>query len=253
MNVYQVLVYNTSRWVLGPAVASMVRLKCEGASNVPAEGGALLVSNHRSLMDPIAVGMSVERHVSFAAGSFAFSVPLVSTAFKAWGAIPINVFGGEKSKKDLDAAVELLKQGELVGVFPEGVHTMSHPHRVSKIQSFRTGFARVALRARVPIIPIAVVGHGERNLPTVPYPLVKPFFDHPEFQDGVQWIYYRRVRVRIGRPLDLFGFYGEELDKKLIDQVSGKVRRVIMKLYNGEELDRFLTGEKPFDIVYDRV
>jgi len=253
LNVYQVLTYNTSRWVLGPAVARMVRLKCEGAHNVPESGGALIVANHRSLMDPIAVGMSIDRHISFAAGSFAFSVPVVSTAFKAWGAIPINVFGGEKSKKDLDAAVALLEQGELVGVFPEGVHTMSHPHRVSKIQTFRTGFARVALRARVPIIPVAVVGLGERNLPSVPYPLIKPFFDHPEFQDGVQWIYYRRVRVRIGRPLDLSEYYGEEMSKKLIDQVSGKVRRVIIKLYNGEELDRFLTGAVPFDIAYDRV
>lgn len=253
MNVYQVLVYNTSRWVMGPVVARMVRLKCDGAENVPETGGALIVSNHRSLMDPVAIGMCVDRHISFAAGSFAFNVPLVSTAFKAWGAIPINVFGGEKSKKDLDAAVELLEQGELVGVFPEGVHTMSHPHRVSKIQTFRTGFARVALRARVPIIPVAVVGLGERNLPTVPYSMVKPFFDHPEFRQGVQWIYYRRVRLRIGRPLDLSELYDEELTKSLIDQVSGKVRRVIIKLYNGEEPDRFLTGERPFDIAYDRV
>jgi 1-acyl-sn-glycerol-3-phosphate acyltransferase len=253
VNVYQILVYNSSRWLLGPVVARMVRLKCDGAENIPVEGGALIVSNHRSLMDPISVGMCIDRHINFAAGSFAFNVPLVGNAFKAWGAIPLNVFGGEKSKKDLDAAVELLEQGELVGVFPEGVHTLARPHRVSKIQTFRTGFARVALRARVPIIPVAVVGLGERNLPTVPYPLVKPFFDHPDFKNGVQWIYYRRVRVRIGKPLDLSELYEEEMTKSLIDQVSGKVRRVIIKLYNGEELDRFLTGEKPFDIAYDRV
>jgi 1-acyl-sn-glycerol-3-phosphate acyltransferase len=253
VNVYQVLLYHASQLVVGPVVSRMVRLKCEGLENVPAEGGALIVSNHRSLMDPLSIGMCVERQINFAAGSFAFSVPLVGPIFKAWGVIPLNVFGGEKSKQDLETAVKLLEDGELVGVFPEGVHTLAHPHRVSRIQTFRTGFARVALRARVPIIPVAVIGLGERNLPKVPYSMIKPFFDHPDFRQGVQWIYYRRVHVRIGRPFDLAELYDEEMTKSLIDQVSGKVRRVIIKLYNGEDLDRFLTGERPFDIAYDRV
>lgn len=253
MNVYQVLVYNISRWLVGPVIAAKLHLKCEGGENVPEEGGALIVANHRSLLDPIAIGVKVERQINFAAGSFAFGMPVIGSAFKAWGAIPINVFGGEKSKKDLEHAVELVRQGELVGVFPEGVHTLSKPHRVAKIQTFRTGFARVALLARAPIIPIAVIGLGERNLPKVPPTLVKPFFDHPEFKDGVQWIVYKRALVRIGRPLNLKELYDEEPTKQLIGQISGKVRRVIMKLYNGEDLDRFLTGEAPFDIVYDRV
>lgn len=253
MNVYQALIYNTSRWLAGPLIAAKLRLKCIGKENVPDEGGALIVANHRSLLDPILIGCEVERQVNFAAGSFAFGIPLVSSVFKAWGAIPINVFGGEKSKADLEYAVELLRQGELVGVFPEGIHTLANPHRVSKIQSFRTGFARIAIKARVPIIPIAVKAVGERNLPRVPYALVKPFFDHPEFKDGVRWIIYKRAIVRIGRPLDLKELYGSEVDKPTIDRISGKVRRVIVKLYDGEEMDRFVTGEKPFDIVYDRV
>ena len=150
-------------------------------------------------------------------------------------------------------SVEAYQDGELVGVFPEGIHTIAHLHSVSKIRTFRTGFARIALEAKAPIIPIAVIGQGERNLPTVPPWLVKPFFDHPEFQSGVSWTYYKSVFVRIGKPMDLSGYYGEVMDKALISQISGKVRRVIIKLYNGEDLDRFLTGEVPFDIAYDRV
>ncbi len=230
-----------------------LHLKCEGQENIPRDGGALIVSNHRSLLDPVCIGYKVERQISFAAGSFAFDLPVVRSLFRAFGAIPLNVFGGEKSKADLDKAVELLRQGELVGVFPEGVHTLANPRRVSRIQNFRTGFARVALNARVPIVPVAVIARGERNLPRVPPALVKPFFNHPEFENGVRWIIYKRVLVRIGKPLDLGELYDEEHAKSMIDSVSGKVRRIIMKMYNGEDLDRFVTGARPFDIVYERV
>jgi len=253
LNVYQGIVYTLSQSLVGPLVVMGLHLKGEGERNVPTDGGALIVSNHRSLMDPIIIGRKVNRPINFAAGSFAFSVPLVGQVFKAFGAIPVNVFGGEKSKKDLDHAVELLDAGDLVGVFPEGVHTMSQPHKAFKVQAFRTGFARVALRARVPIIPVAVVGLMERNVPRVPYPMIKPFFDHPDFKQGVQWIYYRRALVRIGKPLDLGEYYDQEMNKKTIDMISGKVRRIIVKLYDGDDLDRFLTGEKPFDFVYDRI
>ncbi len=254
MNVYQALTYETLRFTIGPVIAGMLRLKGEGMENVPAEGGALIVSNHRNpVIDPGSIAYLVERPINFIAASVAFKIPVVSRLFKSVGARPLYVMGGERSRSELQEAVDLIKEGELVGVFPEGVHTIAHPHSVSKIRTFRTGFARIALQAKAPLIPVAVIGRQERNLPTLPPWLVKPFFDHPEFQDGVHWTYYKRVRVRIGRPLDLSGYYDQEMSKAEISQISGKVRRVIIKLYNGEDLDRFLTGEKPFDIAYDRV
>lgn len=254
MNVYQLLFYEFSIMTAGPAVRMLLRMKGEGSGNVPAEGGALIVSNHRNpVIDPASVALNIERPVNFVAASVAFKLPGVSQLFRALGAMSLDVFGGEKSKEGLEHAVSMLRDGELVGVFPEGVHTIAHLHSVSKIRTFRTGFVRIALEARVPMVPVAVIGRGERYLPNIPPSLVKPFFDHPEFQRGVQWSYYKRVLVRVGRPLDLSGLYDEKMTKEMIDQVSGKVRRVIIKLYEGEDLDRFLTGETPFDIVTDRV
>lgn len=254
MNVYQALTYETARMAIGPLFSAALRLKGEGEWNIPAEGGALIVSNHRNpVLDPMSIALRVERPINFVAASVAFGIPGVGQLFKAVGAMPLDVFGGEKAWEGLDHVVDMVRDGELVGVFPEGVHTIAHLHSVSKIRTFRTGFARIALRAKVPIIPVAVVGTGERNLPTVPPALVKPFFDHPEFQKGVQWTYYKRAFVRVGRPLDLSGFYDQDMTKDEISQISGKVRRIIIKLYDGEDRERFVTGELPFDIAYDRV
>lgn len=254
MNVYQAIAYETTRLTIGAVLSALLRIKGEGVDNVPAEGGALIVSNHRNpVIDPFSIGLNVERPVNFVAASFAFSLPGVGQMFRAVGARPMDVTGGEKARRNLQDLVGLIDRGDLVCVFPEGVHTIAHPHSVSKIRNFRTGFARIALQARAPLIPVAVIGRQERNLPTIPPWAVKPFFDHPEFKQGVKWTYYKRVHVRIGRPLDLSGYFDREISKAEISQISGKVRRIIIKLYNGEDLDRFLTGELPFDIAYDRV
>ena len=69
----------------------------------------------------------------------------------------------------------------------------------------------------------------------------------------VDLVTYRHVTCRIGRPLDLSGYYEEQLTKDLIDHVSAKIRRIVIKLYDGEDLDRFLTGEKPFDFAKGQV
>ncbi|MFH1149445.1 MAG: lysophospholipid acyltransferase family protein [Actinomycetota bacterium] len=254
MDVYQQLFYNTCRWTAGPLVALAIRLRCEGAQNVPAEGGALVVANHRNpVLDPFAMAMKVERPINFVAASVFFHLPVVSTMYRAWGAISLELEGGEKSKVCLDEAVSLLRDGELVGMFPEGVHTIANIRRAHKIRTFRTGFARIALTASVPIVPVALIGKGERTLARFPSSMVKPFFDHPDFANGAELGYYKRLTIRIGRPLDLSGFQGEPVTSKLIGHVSGKVRRVVSKLYDGEDMDRFFTGEAPFDISYDRV
>jgi hypothetical protein len=61
------------------------------------------------------------------------------------------------------------------------------------------------------------------------------------------------VTCRVGRPIDLSVFYEEEYTKALIDRIAGRIRRIVIKLYDGEDLDKFLTGEKPFDFELDPV
>ncbi|MBU4193655.1 MAG: 1-acyl-sn-glycerol-3-phosphate acyltransferase, partial [Actinobacteria bacterium] len=158
-----------------------------------------------------------------------------------------------KVRRGTEPRIELLNEGEIVGIFPEGGETIFDPGKVEKITPFKTGFARLALKARVPVIPVAIIGSGERRLPAVPGPLVEKVVKHPKSEKGYSSVIYKRARCRIGLPLDLGDLYDNPINKKLLDLVTSKVRQIVMKLYNGEDLERFMTGEVPFDFAYERI
>ena len=180
-------------------------------------------------------------------------IPILGSLWRGWGIVPLEITGDKKNVESLNLLVELLKDGELVGLFPEGAGAVANLHKVSRVATFKTGFARLALEARVPIIPVAIIARWEKHLPNIPPRLTRLFLDLPEFEKGHPVSIYRKALVRIGRPIDLGELYEREVDRELINYISGKVRRVVMKLYNREDDDRFMTGEKPFDIACDRV
>lgn len=254
MNVYQLLAYEGMRTFFGPWLSLAFRIHSEGADNVPDEGGALLICNHRSILDPLALMTEVDRYIHFVAGSHGFVVPMVRTFYHMTGMVRLSLKGGDKSEKGMTDAVRLLEDGEIVGIFPEGIESFMRPDRVSKISYFRTGFARLALEAGVPIIPAAVIPQEEVKLPPIPGKIVGSYVEHPATQEGsLRIMLYRKILVRVGKPISLEGYLEEPLTKNAIDTLSGKVRRVVMKLYNGEDLERFLTGKLPFDVYTDRV
>ena len=254
MNVYQMLAYESMRTFFGPWLTFAFRIRTEGAENIPKDTGALLICNHRSILDPVALMTEVDCYIHFVAGSHGFVVPMVKTFYHMTGMVRLSLKGGSRSGRGLDEAVQLMKDGEIVGIFPEGIESFMRPDKSSKISYFRTGFARMALEAGVPIIPAAVVPTEEVKLPAIPGRIVSSYVDHPAAKEGsMRFMLYRRVLVRIGQPIDLSGFLAEPLTKTSIDTLSGKLRRIVIKLYNGEDLERFLTGELPFDIYTDRV
>lgn len=254
MDITSMLFYEGLRVFLGPMYSMHLRMHVEGAQNVPEEGGALLVSNHRSYADPIVIGLSVDRFVNFAAGSHLYAVPGSRQIFKMVGFFEMNIYGGDAGGASLSEGARLLQGGELVGIFPEGIESFMHVYSASKIAAFKTGFAKLALENRVPIIPIALAASEEKQMmPKIPGKLVSAFVKHPNARKGIELITYRHVTCRVGRPIDLSPLYGQEETKYVIDEIAGKVRRIVTKLYDAEDLDKFMTGDKPFNIANDRV
>jgi 1-acyl-sn-glycerol-3-phosphate acyltransferase len=168
-----------------PIAEKWFRVEVIGAENIPAEGGALVVSNHSGtipvdgLVTLTAIHDRTGRHLRPLGADLVFRMPVVSALARKSGAtLACN-----------EDAERMLNAGELVGVWPEGFKGIGKPYSDRyKLQRFgRGGFVSAALRTGVPIIPLSVVGAEEiyplvGNIPTlarligVPYIPVTPFF-----------------------------------------------------------------------------
>ncbi len=170
---------------LRPIADKWFRVEVIGAENIPAEGGALVVSNHSGtipvdgLMTITAIHDRTGRHLRPLGADLVFRMPIVSALARKGGAtMACN-----------EDAERMLTGGELVGVWPEGFKGIGKAYSDRyKLQRFgRGGFVSAALRTGVPIIPLAVVGAEEiyplvGNVPAlarllgVPYIPITPFF-----------------------------------------------------------------------------
>ncbi|WP_322920991.1 lysophospholipid acyltransferase family protein [Nocardioides renjunii] len=170
---------------LRPVAEKWFRLEVRGLENIPAEGGALVVSNHSGtvpvdgLMTMLAVHDHAHRFLRPLGADLVFKLPLVSSLARKSGATLACIEDAER----------MLSGGELVGVWPEGFKGIGKPFSERyKLQRFgRGGFVSAALRTGVPIIPLSVVGAEEiyplvGNVPSlarllgVPYIPITPFF-----------------------------------------------------------------------------
>jgi 1-acyl-sn-glycerol-3-phosphate acyltransferase len=132
--------------------------RIEGMSNVPRSGGAILASNHLSVADQLFLGAVVNRQVHYWAKEDYFHLPgvtgkLMAGLMHGLGTIPVHREGGRAALYALDAAVPVLQSGELVGIFPEGTRSPD-----GRLYRGRTGVARLAMQAGVPVIPVGIVG-----------------------------------------------------------------------------------------------
>ncbi|MBP5092908.1 MAG: 1-acyl-sn-glycerol-3-phosphate acyltransferase [Abditibacteriota bacterium] len=122
-----------------------------GADNVPKTGGVLLCGNHISYMDPPALGAGCRRQVHFMAKEPLFRVPVLGYLIRKVGAFPVHQNSADRAA--LKTAIEYLKAGEVVGMFPEGRRRFD-----GKLGKPLPGAAMIVLRAGVPVVPVALIG-----------------------------------------------------------------------------------------------
>jgi len=126
------------------------RIRAEGCEQLPATGGALIICNHASFLDPVVVGILFRRPVRFLSWEGFEHVPLMRAITRMMGTVPVSE---EKSKDAIQRASEALQRGEVVCIFPEGSLT-----RTGGVLPLRRGFELIARRAGVPIVPMAIDG-----------------------------------------------------------------------------------------------
>ena len=133
-----------------------LKFTVDGEEHVPTTGGAVLASNHVSYLDFTFCGLPAhpnKRLVRFMAKDAVFKHPISGPLMRGMHHIPVDRTAGSAA---FDTAVNALKAGEIVGVFPEATISRSF-----QLKEFKTGAARMAVAADVPLIPMALWG-GQR-------------------------------------------------------------------------------------------
>jgi 1-acyl-sn-glycerol-3-phosphate acyltransferase len=208
--------------ILWPFLRLLFRPWAEGTDNVPRDGAAILASNHLSFSDHFFAPLPLPRKVVFLAKSEYFTgrglKGLVSRAFfRGVGQIPVDRAGGQASERALRTGLRVLAQGELLGIYPEGTRTPD-----GRLYRGKTGVARLALEARVPVIPTAMVGTFEFQPPGKIAPRLSI-----------------RPGVRFGKPLDFSRYYGLEEDRLVLRAITDEIMYELMKLTGQEYVDEY--------------
>lgn len=136
---------------LGPLIRLFWRQRVRGKANVPRRGGAILAANHHASIDPIFICMSFWRPVQWLA-----KIELVKRRKIAWffrSAMVVPVDREAPHEDSLEAAAQVLKRGNLLGIFPEGTRSPD-----GRVYRGYTGVARIAQRTGAPVIPTGVIG-----------------------------------------------------------------------------------------------
>jgi 1-acyl-sn-glycerol-3-phosphate acyltransferase len=123
-----------------------------GVENVPATGAVILAGNHPSYLDPVLVALPVNRVIRFMAWDALFKIPLLGQLIKMLGAFPVDIARG-KGEAAYREALRVLKDGEALGIFPEGKRSERGP-----MGELKMGTARLALETNAPIVPITIGG-----------------------------------------------------------------------------------------------
>ncbi|GGS40432.1 1-acyl-sn-glycerol-3-phosphate acyltransferase [Actinokineospora fastidiosa] len=219
--------------LLGPLLRLFFRPKIEGAENIPAAGGALLASNHLAVSDSFFLPLMVDRRVTFPAKIEYFTEPGIKGRFKKWfftgvGQIPIDRSGASAAQAALDTAVRLLREGKLMGIYPEGTRSPD-----GRLYRGKTGVARIALQAGVPVIPVAMFGTDKAN------PI-----------GSKMWRPYP-IRIKVGKPLDFSRYEGLDGDRFIERSITDEIMYALMELSGQEYVDMYAAKAK--EAVPDRL
>jgi glycerol-3-phosphate dehydrogenase (NAD(P)+) len=143
-------VYWPVRWMVKPAILVYFRLRRLGREHIPA-GSVILAANHRSFLDPFAIGCCKPRPIYFVAKEELFRNPLVGWFVNCLGAFPVR--RGKSDEESVETSMTLLERGQAVAIFPEGTRI-----RVGSLARPKRGVGRLALQSGAPVVPIAITG-----------------------------------------------------------------------------------------------
>ena len=221
------MLYWWSKYVLlGPLLRLFCRPTIEGLEHIPARGGAILASNHLAVVDSFVLPLVVPRRITFPAKQEYFTQPgvigrLKKAFFTGVGQIPIDRSGGSAARDAMDTAVRVLREGGLLGIYPEGTRSPD-----GRLYKGKTGIARMTLEAGVPVIPVAMIGTDRVN--PIGSRMWRPF----------------KVHIRVGEPLDFSRYAGMVGDRFIERSMTDEIMYALMELSGQTYVDLYAASVK---------
>jgi 1-acyl-sn-glycerol-3-phosphate acyltransferase len=198
--------------LLGPALHLLFRPKVSGLEHIPREGGAIIAANHVSFLDPLLLPLVVpRRRVMFLTKVKYIDKPLLRWILTGAGVIPVATDDPRAVGQSVTAAVEVVRSGRLVGIFPEGTRSPD-----GRLQRGKTGVARVALESGAPVIPVGIIGTDLA------------------FPRGARLPRPRSVRIAFGPPITFANSDGRVRSASLSRAATDRVMAAIRDL-SGQE------------------
>ncbi|MGX6605057.1 lysophospholipid acyltransferase family protein [Micromonosporaceae bacterium Da 78-11] len=214
------LLYSIGKITVGQAMILGWRPHVDGLEFIPKAGGAIFAGNHLSVADELFLGSVVPRHIAFWAKSDYFVGKGVGgfvtrKLMEGLGAIRVERGGGRAALTAFDGAIPVLQGGDMVAVYPEGTRSPD-----GRLYRGRTGAARLAVAAGVPIIPVGMIGTEKVQPIGQPYPM--PFRG--------------KVTIKFGKPIDTTG---RSDDRTALRELTDEVMAEIQKLTGQEYVPRY--------------
>ncbi len=223
MKFWKRIVYNTIRAITRLNLSLFYDFRVWGTENIPREGPRIYCSNHFSSSDPGFVITLMPEPVHMVIGS-AFGIPGLGTLLKAGE--QINAFGEEDRKKVIPEAVEYLKKGESVYIFPEG-----DIGNQQELRRFYTGIARIYLEYPVPVVPIGLIS-PRRNVTDKDVTVHEVLFHQLR-------VVSRNYYANIGTPMKFTEYRNMEDTRKAAGEITERIKLRISELIDDIKQNKF--------------
>jgi 1-acyl-sn-glycerol-3-phosphate acyltransferase len=212
--------------LLGPLLKVVFRPDVRGRSNIPTSGPVILACNHLSFSDSIFTPLIVDRRVTFVAKAEYFTGKgikgrLMRQFFLGTGTIPVDRSGGKAAQAALDTLLRVLRDGGIAGIYPEGTRSPD-----GRLYRGKTGVARLALESGALVVPVALLNTDEIQPTGTIIPKIK------------------RVRMRIGVPLDFSSYAGARGDRFVERSITDEIMYELMALSGRPYVDVYAASLK---------
>lgn len=178
---------------------TVFRTRVYGRENIPKEGAVILAANHASNIDPPLMASLIERPISYMAKIELFENPIFGAAIRRCHAFPVK--RGASDRGAIKAAVTVLKEGHMLGLFPEGTRS-----KTGELQKAEAGIALIASMTGAPIVPVAILN------------------SHRIFANGGL---LPQLRIMYGAPIS---FQGDRKSKEALDAFSAEIMAHIARM-----------------------